>query len=113
MGAAVRFLQCLLVDCEVLPSFACGSTALCLMNIPAGSRERMKSIALLPWICVSRVSIRYMTSELHLWNCQHIVDSLALLICVTLFASDRLPQLRVVNHRSLRRVGDSAIGISN
>jgi len=36
-----------------------------------------------------------------------------LLICVTLFASDRLPQLRDVNHRSLRRVGDSAIGISN
>ena len=87
------------------------STGLCQTKVPCGSSVRICSIALTPCACVSHVFVRYMTSDPHCWNCQQSAVSLPLLICVWLFASDRLPQLRLVSQRSLRRSVASAVGI--
>ena len=80
VGAGVPLRQCF------LPVVPFGSvdvlTALCRRKVPCGSKERMKSSALCPCTWVSRVSVKYITSDPQRWNCQQILDSLALLICV-------------------------------
>ena len=80
VGAGVPLRQCF------LPVVSFGSvyvpTALCLIKVPCGSRVRINSSALCPCPCVSLVSVKYMTSDPQRWNCQQILDSLALFICV-------------------------------
>ena len=83
-------------------------SGLCLMKVPCGSSSRIALTAFCPWVSLSLVSKRYITSVPHLMNCQHIVDTFAMLTFLRCSAAESPPQFRHVSHRSFRSPGASA-----
>ena len=81
------------------------------MKVPCGSSSRIALIAFCPCGLLSLVSKRYITSVPHLMNCQHMVDTFAMLTFLRCSAADRPPQFKHVSHKSLRSPGASATAI--